>query len=110
MTPVASAGNIRIMNPGPSDEGRLYEVRLHKDARKGLERLPPSRRRAVEAFLSNELPLRPFERIPRKTKQLKGSYEGYFQWDVDGGYKVIYWVDRQERLVDVVYIGPHPKW
>jgi mRNA-degrading endonuclease RelE of RelBE toxin-antitoxin system len=44
-----------------------------------------------------------------KLKKLRGKYQGFLQYDIDDSNRVWYVVDNKERIVEVKYIGPHPK-
>ena len=87
-----------------------YRIRISKDAQKGYERLPASKRKAVDRVFRDYLAVSPLQRVPGKTKQLKGAYKGIFQYDIDDRYRIHYMVDNPERLVRIRYVGPHPAW
>lgn len=63
---------------------------LHKKARKGLQALTGNRRAEAERVLNELLPFTPQERVPGKTKKLRGAYErlGYLQYDLPDGYRI----------------------
>jgi mRNA-degrading endonuclease RelE of RelBE toxin-antitoxin system len=70
----------------------------------------PRRQKAIRRFIEDHLALKPLERIPGKTKALRGRYRGILQWDIDNSFRLHYRVNSSERLVEILYIGPHPKW
>lgn len=87
-----------------------YRILFAKGARKWRSRIPKGKHGIVEAFVHDHLAVKPLERIPGKTKQLKGAYKGILQYDIDAKSRIHYSVDRRKRVVRVLYIGPHPEW
>jgi mRNA-degrading endonuclease RelE of RelBE toxin-antitoxin system len=85
-----------------------YQVKLHRDAEKALPILPQHIHDAARVCIEQILPHRPLERVPGKTKQLKGRLRGIMQYDLPSGYRLWYQVDQTSRTVYVIYIGPHP--
>ena len=53
-----------------------YQVILHRDAAKALPTVPAHIRDAVCACVEQVLQVKPLERIPQKTKKLKGRLAG----------------------------------
>ena len=47
---------------------------------------------------------------PGKLKALKGKEAGLLQSDLPGYHRLLYRVDREERVVYVEYVGTHPNW
>jgi len=45
-----------------------------------------------------------------KLKKLKGKQQGILQYDLDDDHRVLYEVDKRNKVVTIKYIGPHPKW
>jgi mRNA-degrading endonuclease YafQ of YafQ-DinJ toxin-antitoxin module len=41
-------------------------------------------------------------------KRLKGQLTGIWQYDLPSDYRLWYRVNEQARIVEVIYIGPHP--
>jgi len=73
--------------------------------------MSPRRQRTVRQFITSHLASRPLERIPGKAvKELRGSYKGILQFDIDANYRLLYRVDERSRTVFVIYVGTHPKW
>ena len=87
-----------------------YRIKISKDAQKGYERLPASKRKTVDRIVKDYLAVSPLQRVPGKTKQLKGAYKGIFQYDIDDKHRIHYIVDNPNQLVRIRYIGPHPSW
>lgn len=86
-----------------------YSIRLHKRARKGLEKLPPARRQKAREFINTHLRTKPLQPIPGKTKPLAGPLRGIFQYDLSYSDRIWWRVDQETRTVHILYIGPHPK-
>ncbi len=86
-----------------------YSVRLHKQARKGLEKLPLARQEQARDFINDHLRLIPKHPIPGKTKLLAGPLKGIYQYDLSRGDRVWWRVDDEQMVVEVIYIGSHPK-
>jgi addiction module RelE/StbE family toxin len=86
----------------------MYQVKLHRDAERALPSLPHDIRSATREFIEHVLQHRPLERIPHKTKKLKGRLAGIMQYDLPRGYRLWYRVDQAAKTVDVIYVGPHP--
>ncbi len=86
-----------------------YSIRLRKRACKGLKNLPPARREKARQLINDHLRFTPTVPIPGKTKRLAGSLAGIYQYDLSRGDRIWWRVDTEERIVYVLYIGPHPK-
>jgi len=87
-----------------------YRIKISNDAQKGLGRLPASKRKAVDRIIRDYLAVSPLQRVPGKTKQLKGAYKGILQYDIDDKHRIHYIVDNPKQIVRIRYIGPHPNW
>ena len=85
-----------------------YQVILYRDAARALPTLPVHIRDAVRECVEQVLQSKPLERIPQKTKKLKGRLAGLIQYDLPSGYRLWYRVDQSTQMVYVEYIGPHP--
>ena len=85
-----------------------YQVILHRDAARALPTLPVHIRDAVRECVEQVLQSKPLERIPHKTKKLKGRLAGLIQYDLPSGYRLWYRVDQSTQIVYMDYIGPHP--
>lgn len=44
-----------------------------------------------------------------RLKKLKGKQQGVLQYDVDDSHRVWYEVDNKDHIVEIKYIGSHPK-
>ena len=66
------------------------------------------RQKDAKQFIATHLIHNPLERIPGKVKELHGRYKGVMQYDIDNSHRVMYRVDKAERIVYIQYIGPHP--
>ncbi len=86
-----------------------YSVRMHRRARKGLEKLSPARREKARRFINTHLRFTPLQPIPGKTKPLAGPLDGIYQYDLSRSDRIWWQVDAEEHIVYVLYIGPHPK-
>ncbi len=86
-----------------------YSILLHKQARKGLEKLPLVRQEQVRDFVNNHLRVSPKQPIVGKTKLLSGSLKGIYQYDLSRGDRVWWRVDDEKMVVEIIYIGSHPK-
>lgn len=86
-----------------------YSVRLHKRAQKGLRKLSPARREKARQFINTHLRFTPLQPIPSKTKRLAGSLTNVYQYDLSRSDRIWWRVDKDEAIVYVLYIGPHPK-
>ena len=86
-----------------------YSIRLRKQARKGLEKLPPARRQQAREFINTHLRHSPKQAIPGKTKLLVGSLKGIYQYDLSLSERIWWRVNDVEMIVHVLYIGSHPK-
>jgi len=86
----------------------LESNRIQKDW-DALEQEFPERMRDCKNFLRNN-PEDRAEAVGR-LKKLKGTYEGYLQYDVTkDDARVIYRVDKKEKIVVIKYAGHHPNW
>ncbi len=86
-----------------------YSIRLRKQARKGLEKLPSTRRQQAREFINTHLRRTPKQPIPGKTKLLVGPLKGIYQYDLSRGERIWWRVDDSTTSVEIIYIGPHPK-
>lgn len=87
-----------------------YNLKYSRRARKGLKKLPTAKGEEVRRIIREYLAVNPLERIPHKTKGLHGSYKGFYQYDVDDSNRIIYSVNKDERVVYIDIIGSHPDW
>ncbi len=87
-----------------------YKLKISKRARKGRADLPKAKQRAVNQIIQEYLAVNPLDRLPGKTKVLHGRYKGILQYNVDDKYRIHYTVDRQNMIVYIDFIGPHPEW
>jgi mRNA interferase RelE/StbE len=77
----------------------MYDVLLSRNAAKTLERMTPGTRgRIIEA-------LEKARGEPLKAKRLRGELEGLFSLRI-GQVRVVYEVDREEKVIVVHGIGP----
>lgn len=86
-----------------------YSSRLHKQARKGLEKLSAARQQQAREFINSHLHHTPVQPIPGKTKRLSGPLKGIYQYDLSRGDRIWWRVDESQKMVEILYIGPHPK-
>jgi mRNA-degrading endonuclease RelE of RelBE toxin-antitoxin system len=86
-----------------------YSIRLHKQARKGLEKLSATRQQQAREFINTHLKQTPTLPIPGKTKRLSGLFKGIYQYDLSRGDRMWWRVDEPQKVVEILYIGPHPK-
>jgi len=86
-----------------------YSIRLHKRARKGLAKLPPTRRNKARQFINTQLRFSPQQPISGKTKRLTGPLTGIYQYHLSHSERIWWRVNTAEHIVYVLYIGPHPK-
>ncbi len=86
-----------------------YSIRLRKQAQKGLEKLPTARQQHAREFINSHLRHTPTQPIPGKTKRLSGPLKGIFQYDLSRGDRIWWRVDETKNVVEILYIGPHPK-
>ena len=86
-----------------------YSIKLRKQARKGLEKLPVARQQQAREFINTHLRHTPRQSIPGKTKLLSGSLAGIYQYDLSRGDRIWWRVHEAQKVVEILYIGPHPK-
>ena len=87
-----------------------YEVRLineHWDELRGWDDHLVDR---LMAFIRDHASRTPMARGPRRLKQLKGAFHGYYQFQVDRERRFIYRVDEEQRVVIAEWVGLHPDW
>lgn len=90
--------------------GQVYRVEVYSDFWDALERLPKSQQARVTEFMARHFAVRPRVIIPGQLKRLKGNHSGLFQLNA-GKNRLLYEVeDVPERVVRIVYLGPHPDW
>jgi addiction module RelE/StbE family toxin len=77
-----------------------------------IQSLPREAQRADAIdFLMKYVPLTPkLRRADGKLKELKGEYRGYWQFDIDRQYRIIYTIDEDSKEILIEYIGFHPDW
>lgn len=86
-----------------------YSIRLHKQARKGLEKLSATWQQKAREFINTHLRYIPTQPIPGKTKRLSGPFKGLYQYDLSRGDRIWWRVDESQKTVEILHIGPHPK-
>ncbi|MCK6629658.1 MAG: hypothetical protein L6R45_31340 [Anaerolineae bacterium] len=86
-----------------------YLIQLRKQARKGLEKLPPARQQLARHFINTHLRQTPTQPISGKTKRLSGPFKGIYQYDLSRGDRIWWRVDETQKVIEILYIGPHPK-
>lgn len=85
-----------------------YQVRLKRDAEKAFQALPEHIASQAREFIDDHLRHHPTRYIPGKLKRLKGRLSQVWQYDLPSAYRLWYQVDEDNRLVQVIYLGPHP--
>jgi mRNA-degrading endonuclease RelE of RelBE toxin-antitoxin system len=86
-----------------------YRIELHRQAEKGLAKLPRALQEKAVAFIERALAQTPLERIPGKTKKLQGRFAGIYQYDLSRSARIWWRVDEAKKTVYIIYIGLHPK-
>ncbi len=88
----------------------MYEIKcscsVSKDWYKLQDNLPDAMdqcRKFLQESPSNRL------KSGGRLKKLKGKQQGILQYDIDNDHRVWYEVDNKKHIVEVKYIGPHPK-
>jgi len=88
----------------------MYEIKssrsIAKDWRK-LEENFPDVMEKCKKFLQESPLVR--AKSGGKLKKLRGKQQGFLQYDIDDSNRVWYEVDNKEHIVEVKYIGSHPK-
>ena len=77
----------------------MHKVLLSKDAAKALERMTPGTRARIIKALERA------RAEPFRAKRLRGELEGLFSLRI-GQVRVVYEVDREEKVIVVHGIGP----
>jgi mRNA interferase RelE/StbE len=77
----------------------MYDVLLSRNAAKALERMTPGTRARIIKALERA------RAEPLKAKRLRGELEGLFSLRF-GQVRVVYEVDREEKVIVVHGIGP----
>ena len=87
-----------------------YEIKCSNSVAKDWYKLQDDLPDAMERFKKflQESPLNRLESGGR-LKKLKCKQKGVLQYDIDYGHRVWYKVDIKEHIVEVKYIGSHPK-
>lgn len=85
-----------------------YQVILKREARRAIQSIPRYIADQARVFIDTHLRRYPIQRIPAKIKRLKGQLAGIWQYDLPSDYRLWYRVNEQDRIVEVIYIGPHP--
>jgi len=92
-----------------SQSNEEYQIQLNK---KQLHTWDSLEKEIPEAILrcKNFLKKTPLNRLKSggKRKKLKGSLKGILQYDINDEARVLYEVDKKERIVYIKYIGHHP--
>jgi mRNA-degrading endonuclease RelE of RelBE toxin-antitoxin system len=87
-----------------------YQIVLAEEHWRAIEQLPnDSQRESLLTFLRDHAQHTPTQRIPGKTKMLRGILRGYFQFDIDRSYRLVYRVDEEAHEVVIEYVGKHPE-
>ena len=87
-----------------------YEIRSSRSIAKDWKKLEenfPDAMEKCKKFLKES----PLDRAKScgKLKKLKSKPQGFLQYDIDDSNRVWYEVDNKEHIVEVKYIGSHPK-
>lgn len=87
-----------------------YEIKCSKSVAKEWYKLKDSLPDAMDEC-KEFLRASPLDRLKSggKLKKLKGGQQGILQYDIDNSHRVWYVVDNKEKIVEVKYIGSHPK-
>lgn len=76
----------------------------------GLANLQPAHVNKVMAFLRDYARYTPTKPIPGKLKALKGTWRGYYEYHLSKSIRLRYWVDEENRVVKLRYLGKHNEW
>lgn len=89
-----------------------YEVVIEDEQWAQIEALPhASQQERTVAFLMKYVSQTPTKRLSNgDLKELQGGFAGYWQYDIDRKYRLIYRVDEARKKVLVEYVGTHPAW
>lgn len=89
-----------------------YELMISEEHWKAIEALPhKSQQEDAIDFLMKYVPYTPKQRLANgDLKELKGEHKGFWQYDIDRDYRIIYKIDDNARTVNIEYIGYHPDW
>jgi mRNA-degrading endonuclease RelE of RelBE toxin-antitoxin system len=74
-----------------------------------LEKLSQIRKQQARNFINTHLRYTPKNPIVSKTKLLSGSLKGIYQYDLSRGDRIWWRVDDNQKIVEIIYIGSHPK-
>ena len=101
-----------VVKVGPEDgepaEGS-YRIDLRPQDARLLESASPAVRRATQEVLTEFLTIAPTDSARLRRGDLKKlQNRDIWQIDLPDGYRLRYYVDEPERVVYVVYLGPHP--
>jgi len=76
----------------------------------GLEALQPAHLNKVMAFLRDYARYTPTTLIPGQLTALKGTWRGYYEYHISKALRLRYWVDEEQRVVKLRYLGKHNEW
>src|SRR5688500_163107 len=95
----------------PPSELPPYRLVVDDEIWRAIERLPhESQREDVLNFLMTYVIHSPNRPRPPHLKELANEQKGYWQYDIDRRYRLIYEVMESQREVRVIYVGFHPDW
>jgi hypothetical protein len=100
--------DVLIRSPASASDGS-YTVHLRPRDREALTVASPAVQKAMELFLNDFLPHYPtaWHLLPRgRLKKMRER--DTWQLQLPDGYRLRYIVDKTEKEVHVVYLGPHP--
>lgn len=86
-----------------------YRIQLHRQAEKGLAKLPRGLHEKAVTFIERVLAETPHQHILGKSKKLQGKFAGIYQFDLSRSARIWWRADDAKMSVYVLYIGPHPK-
>ena len=87
-----------------------YAIRLRRGDRAELRTWGEREREATLAFLRDYASRTPTTLIPGRLKRLNEPFRDHYQLRVSRRRRLIYRVDEANKVVRVVYLGPHPDW
>jgi len=79
----------------------MYKIVVHHHAVKYLQKLPEKQQDRIKKALA-QLSEDPFKLAG--VKEMLGEWDGYRRMRV-GDFRIIFWVDREERIIYVDYLG-----
>lgn len=98
-----------IGEPLPLSAPPLFRVDVRPREIRALRSASVAVQKAVQSLLAGFLALHPTDGARLETGEIKKmSDRDIWQIDLPNGYRLRYFVDDRERVVYVVYLGPHP--